>query len=124
VEFITEIQTWSSQARQYSPTGAPGIAYERHELPHLGPNAVSECLLYRDSTGALRGILNHFPNAVPRYEKAGNINVWVDPAYQRKGVATALLQAATQRWLVNFDQQDYTVAGAALVTHFSKSAGR
>jgi len=126
------VDSWRSQACQYSPTGTPGIEYQRYVVTDFGPDAISECLLFRDADGDLRGVLNYFPNNIPFkkgtpawercgrqwIEKAGNFNVLVDPSYQRRGVGTTLLRAATERWEIDFGQQDYTLEGALLVTSF------
>jgi GNAT superfamily N-acetyltransferase len=123
---------WDSQAQQYARAGASGIRYERHQIPKAWPpHAVSECLLYYDDKGVLRGILNYFPitasvplgNGWVAEERAGSVNVWVDPARQRRGIASTLLADAVRRWKIDFERQEYTAEGAALVNAFkSKNA--
>jgi GNAT superfamily N-acetyltransferase len=104
------VYSWTSQARQYPKLGKPGIGY----FPGPTPHGVVDCLLWRDTAGHLRGILNHYPFNAPHLEQKGNVNVWVQPGWQRRGIATALVQEAQARWGVNFAQQRFTTAGAAL----------
>ncbi|MGN6242299.1 MAG: hypothetical protein ACTHQ3_01325 [Motilibacteraceae bacterium] len=113
-------RTWSRQLSNYPTHGKPGITY------FLGrrPDGFVDCLLWRDEAGALRGILNHYPNDFPPFEKAGNVNLWVCPRRQRAGIGTALLQEGDLRWRFNFDQQMYTRGGLALVRKHLSSVWR
>ncbi len=124
---------WESQARQYSRNAAPGLRYERNTNPRTSPpNAPIDCLLFYDRAGVLCGILNHFPTTLSldlgngwiATEQAGNVNMWVDPTCQRRGIGTKLLAEAVRRWNVNLNRQDYTPAGAALVNAFQTKGGR
>ena len=84
-----------------------------------------DCLLYRDQHGRLTGILNHYPfrmgPADHPLEEVGNVNIWVHPDFQRRGIATALWREAVRRWDVSLDQQRFTIAGAAFARYLQKN---
>jgi uncharacterized protein YndB with AHSA1/START domain len=90
-----KMYTWESQAAQYPPTGPPGISYFRGDLSE---ELFVNCLLYRDETGELIGILNHYPTEFPPHERAGDENIWVRPDRRRRGIGSALLSEASLRW--------------------------
>lgn len=107
--------SWDSQVTQYPAKGAPGIGYFAGETDY----GVVHCLLYRNAKGEVVGILNYYdghlkPNV---WETAGNTNVWVHPERQRRGIATALIRKAKDRWPINLDQQRFTASGAAFAEH-------
>ena len=87
--------TWDSQAAQYPPTGPPGISYF---CGGLSDNLFVDCLLYRDETGELVGILNQYPVDIPPFQRDGDKNIWVHPGRRRQGIGTALLLEAWFRW--------------------------
>jgi|HubBroStandDraft_1064217.scaffolds.fasta_scaffold136979_2 GNAT superfamily N-acetyltransferase len=87
--------TWESQAAQYPPTGQPGISYFRGQL---SDELFVDCLLCRDETGELVGILNHYPMDFPPHEREGDENIWVHPGRRRRGIGSALLLEARFRW--------------------------
>ena len=90
-----QMYTWESQASQYPPTGPPGVSYFRGEL---SKELYVDCLLSRDETGALVGILNRYPTDFPPHEREGDANVWVRPDRRRQGIGSALLSEASFRW--------------------------
>jgi uncharacterized protein YndB with AHSA1/START domain len=90
-----QMYPWESQAAQYPPTGPPGVSYFRGDV---NKELYVDCLLYRDETGALVGILNRYPTAFPPHEREGDQNVWVRPDRRRQGIGTALLTEASFRW--------------------------
>lgn len=106
---LPDAYPWESQVRQYPKAGEPGISYFRGDTPH----GHVDCLLYRNRRGHVVGILNHYPTTTI-WEKAGNVNVWVHPRRQRRGIGSALVTEAAKRWPINFEQQRYTVAGVKL----------
>lgn len=111
------VYSWSSQAEQYPAKGRPGIGYFAGWME--GRDAPVNCLLYRHTDGSLIGILNHFPIDMDPFEQAGNICIWVKPQFQRRGIATALLTECVMRYgHINFSQQVYSKAGAALASAF------
>jgi GNAT superfamily N-acetyltransferase len=87
--------TWESQVTQYPETGPPGISYFRGQVTD---EVFVDCLLYRDETGELVGILNHYPTALPPYERQGGRNIWVHPDRRRQGIGTALILEAQIRF--------------------------
>lgn len=123
VEVIGPAFTWASQESQYARSGPPGLSHEQHAIDALGkevplgdPSAVIlvDCLLMRDYQGKLIGILNHYTGDHP-LEKTGNVNIWVRPRCQRRGIGTKLLREAQQRWGIDWRQQRYTVTGLKLL---------
>lgn len=104
------VYSWASQALQYPSMGPPGIGY----FPGETPKGTIDCLLWRDTNGRLRGICNHYPFDVPGFEEAGNVNLWVHPRWQRRGIGTALVREAQSRWTIDLTRQRFTTAGAAL----------
>jgi GNAT superfamily N-acetyltransferase len=87
--------SWESQVAQYPRTGPPGISYFRGNLTD---ETYVDCLLYRDETGKLVGILNHYPTDFPPYERQGDRNVWVHPGRRQQGIGTALMLEALIRF--------------------------
>src|SRR5579875_2443961 len=86
-----KVLPWESQAHQYPPLDEPGIQYFRAEL---GDGRWVDCLLHYDDDGRLSGILNHYPQAIPPYEKQGAVNIWVRPDRRRQGIARTLVENA------------------------------
>lgn len=104
---------WESQRDQYPATASPGIHY------YAGQTAwgTVDCLLYYDALGILRGALNHYP-FTNEWEQEGNVNIFIDPAFRRRGVATALLNEARERWVFDVEQQTYTREGADFIQSY------
>ena len=105
------MHSWESQAAQYPEIGPPGISHYREEL--IGGIFV-DCLLYRDEQGELVGILNHYPDAIPPYERAGDQTMWVRPANRRQGIGSALARDAFFRWgaSLNYDFSKLSETGS------------
>lgn len=127
---------WESQVPQYPSSGPPGISYylgvvNIGDITGSGGTTVGRVkyevdnLLYRSRKGTLIGILQYFPEDAPMdLEKAGNLNVWVHPRRQRRGIGTALLREAERRWgPLNLGQQNYTPEGRALASAFLDREG-
>ena len=112
--------TWESQAVQYPDKRAPGIYHELCDLSYAG--RVS-CLLYYDHDAILRGILNYYVGC-DEIEQDGNVNIFVDPATQRRGIGMALLAEADRRWHLHFGQQTVTPGGEALVRCYRREKRR
>lgn len=87
--------SWQSQAAQYPPTGPPGFSYVRGQVTD---ELFVDCLLYRDETGGLVGILNRYPTDFPPLEREGDQNIWVHPDHRRQGIGSALVSEAFSRW--------------------------
>jgi GNAT superfamily N-acetyltransferase len=105
-----QMYTWESQVVQYPPTGPPGISYF---CGKLSDELFVDCLLYRDETGELVGILNHYPVDFPPHEREGDENIWVHPSRRRRGIGSALLLEARFRWGLreNVDEPKLTESG-------------
>jgi uncharacterized protein YndB with AHSA1/START domain len=87
--------TWDSQAAQYPPTGPPGFSYVRGDV---SDEIYVDCLLYRDETGKLIGILNRYPMDIPPLEREGDQTIWVHPDHRRQGIGSTLSTEAFVRW--------------------------
>lgn len=108
--------SWASQAMQYPASDEPGFVYRREHTEAVRHPV--DCLLYYSEGGQLIGILNHYPEDIPPFEKAGNVNLWVHPDAQRMGIGMKLLAEADRRWTIDFNQQQFTLAGAALTRRY------
>jgi ribosomal protein S18 acetylase RimI-like enzyme len=121
-DFIPTIPTeqlfsWESQVCQYPYRGEPGISY----FPGPTSEGLVHCLLYRNEKGHVRGILNYYDfrsaTTMPGtgeevWEEPGNVNIWVHPKHQGRGIGTALWHEAVRRWGVTLEGQRFTAAGA------------
>ncbi|MDT7538329.1 MAG: hypothetical protein QOI82_1914 [Actinomycetota bacterium] len=103
--------SWESQVGQYPPLGPPGVGYFAGVVSDdVRP---VDCLLWRDQDGLLRGILNHYPEDFGS-QPAGSVNLWVQPGFFGRGIATALVLESRLRWPdIDPTAQRYTAAGAA-----------
>ena len=126
---------FESQVGQYPATGEPGVSYFKGDLGaknSKGEPMHADTLLYRDDNGKVIGILNHYPMDITTraqggvyrgmtmlIEKAGNVNLMVDPGEQQRGVGSALLKDAIKRWDVDLSKQDYTQEGRAFARRFT-----
>jgi len=103
---------------------------------HLDEGIYVNQLRFHDSEGILRGILrlHHQPEGSEdeaEYDwddwnhELGFLWVVVDPEQLRHGIGMALLTEAfvTRRWPVDFGKQEFTPAGAQLVSKFRKLSG-
>jgi len=130
VEATIEVveHPWETQERQHPNKGKPGISYNQNfiDMAWITHNASGQkvgipsmapvdCLTYRSRKGTLIGILYHYPVDLLPFERAGNVNTWVHPRRQRRGIGTALLREAMRRWDLDPYQQTYTPEGAALM---------
>lgn len=115
--------SWESQSEQYPLLGKKGcISYFAGEVP--GYAKPVDCLLFRDSGGYVRGILNYYPIDFPPFEEAGNLMVMVAPRQQGKGIGSALLDEADRRWgPLDLAQQKYSRTGLVLVASWLRRRG-
>ncbi|RYP84241.1 hypothetical protein EKO23_16405 [Nocardioides guangzhouensis] len=113
---------WPVVAREHPRVGPPGI---RHEVLWHRTGKSADCLSWRDNAGQVRGLLYHYRCDFPPYERRGNVNLLIDPAWHRRGLGSYLLAEADRRWELDFSQQSYTTAGLALVrTHLGTTTRR
>jgi GNAT superfamily N-acetyltransferase len=111
---------FSAQSRQYPRRGPRGISYFAGTTE--SDDTVVDCLLFRDKHGILRGILNYYATSIPPFETAGSVNIFVEPRFQRKGIATKLLRVALDRWpTINLDGQTYSTDGKKFITRFREA---
>jgi GNAT superfamily N-acetyltransferase len=87
--------------------GKPGLAWEQ-----LDRNGLS-VLVYRIDRLQIVGVFTIVPD--------GAFTVAVDPAYRRRGIATALLYEAVAKFKIDFNNQNYTAEGRRLVDAFFRS---
>jgi GNAT superfamily N-acetyltransferase len=111
-----ELYSWESQVQQYPRFGVPGrISYFAGVVD--SQTTPVDCLLWRDENGLLRGILNHYPIDYPPFERAGNVNLWVDPEWQKRGIGTDLVKKCIELYgPLKVEQQKYSRDGAEFIT--------
>jgi len=120
-ELDGPVWSFRSQAKQYPDDGPPGISYFKGVVDD---STWVDCLLYRDDSGKVIGILNHYPFALvdpddPRIvERRGNINIFIDPKHQGKGIATKLVDEAVSRYNVDLRRQRYSEEGANFINRY------
>lgn len=120
-ELDGPVWPFAYQAKQYPKDGPPGISYFKGVVDE---STWVDCLLYRDDSGKLIGILNHYPFALvdpddPRIkEKRGNFNIFIDPKHKGKGVGTKLVDEAVSRYNVDLRRQRYSEEGANFINNY------
>jgi DNA polymerase III epsilon subunit-like protein/Mor family transcriptional regulator len=120
-ELDGPVWPFSYQAKQYPKDGPPGISYFKGVV---NESTWVDCLLFRDDSGKLIGILNHYPFALvdpddPRIvEKRGNINIFIDPKHKSKGIGTKLVGEAVSRYNVDLRRQRYSEEGANFINNY------
>lgn len=106
-----EVFPWQSQREQYPASHDPGFVLQVVEVD----SHPVECLLMYDDDRELVGILNRYPSGYPGLEEPMAINIWVDPARQRRGLGTRLMAEGERRWgPYDWDAQQVTSAGHGL----------
>jgi GNAT superfamily N-acetyltransferase len=127
---------WDEQAKQYPKRGAPGVDLYVGVVEVGGITRQSngekvgriryevDSLLYRNSKGAVIGILQWFGEGAPvDLQQPGDFNVLVHPRRQRRGIGLALMREADRRWgPLNLQQQMFTPEGRALAEAFLRAA--
>lgn len=116
--------TWESQVRQFPKVGPPGITYHLYCCcPDPACVDGSEACgtwpvdtwIYRNKKGHVVGILYRYQTDSVG-ERAGNVNAWVRPDRQRRGIIEKLVERMVERCgPVNVAQQRYTEAGLAAI---------
>ena len=110
---------FASQKGQFPASGPPGVDYFYGDM---GDGTWVDCLLWRDMIGELRGVLYHYPFD-SELEAKGNVNFLVDPAWQRQGIGTELMDEAMRRFNVNLKQQTWTDQGRKFYDKYRKQSG-
>lgn len=111
---------FKGQAEQFEKIGPPGLSYFKGTGNGLKPNQWVDCLLWRDDSGILKGIVYHYPQDLP-LEKKGNMNVFISPDSKRQGIASRLVAEAIKRYNVDLRQQRYSEEGAAFINNFVRN---
>lgn len=109
-----KVYSFESQAKQFPKIGKPGVLWEIQFIDDW-PDCPIHCLLYRNRKGVAIGILYYYERDMPPLERAGNVNVYVRPDRQRRGIGSALIAECRQRFDIDFEQQEYTAEGLAFV---------
>lgn len=116
--LVGEPFSWDSQAKQFCLRGHSGVHYERHSVGIYPAHGIVDCLLYYrqighdENKGLLTGILYYYPEDVPPLEKAGSVNLFVDPTWRMRGIGRALVTDAISRWSgLSWDDQRYSQDG-------------
>lgn len=105
---------WDTQIGDYAATGTPGFQTFQAVNPRF-PDAPIDCLLLRDPSGALIGILHHYGPDLQPDEEAGNVSLWIRPDVQGRGLGTWMLLLAMDLWPdIDLHRQSYTPAGRKL----------
>jgi GNAT superfamily N-acetyltransferase len=112
--------SWESQETQHPKRGRPGITYTVNHAE----GAPIDCLLHYSRKGTLTGILYHYPQDIPPWEKAGAVNTFVHPRRRRRGIGKALTLEAFRRGWVDPAIQNYTPEGAACMNAVLEELGR
>lgn len=103
---------WPVVASEHPRLGPAGL---RHDVLRHHTGGTADCLCWRDKAGQVRGLLYHYRCDFPPHERRGNVNLWIDPDWHRRGLGSHLLAEADRHWKLTFAQQTYTTAGLALV---------
>jgi len=106
---------------EYEGKGVPGGISHRYLEVGNGKIPVNY-LLHHGDDGRINGILSHFPEGTP-FEKPGSITVTVHPHHRDKGVGSALIRAAQDKFGIDLEQQEYTPLGYELYRNVKHQQG-
>jgi GNAT superfamily N-acetyltransferase len=121
--------SFESQSCQFPEKGNPGLehlvvddsAKELHPKGTIPEGSVMvHCITWRKMSGDLIGILYYYPVDNP-WEKAGNVNLYIDPKHRRQGIGTKLLDYAFTQWKIKIEQQRYSLGGAYFIKAYVES---
>ena len=88
----------------------------------MDKNRAVDCLLWYGRDKRLHGVLNYYGEEFDypgSLERPGNVNVFVDPAWRGKGIATALCDEALRRWPhLRPEQQTYSIDGVQFIDRY------
>lgn len=120
--------SWESQAIQFPDKDVVGLSHwgvdqpvSRESIPvprEFALDPAIDIYLWRDMHGTLRGILYVYMIDMPPWEKKGNVNIFVEESWRRKGLGTVLLTQALRDHEINFYLQRYSVAGLQFIKAF------
>jgi GNAT superfamily N-acetyltransferase len=124
------VRAWDEIARTHPKDGPPGLHHEEvHVAPGSDPRTRTgwsggtvHVLTHRNSRGRLTGVLYYYPDefhgvdrGVVAVQRAGSVNMWVDPARQGRGIGTALVMEGNRLWPeIDLSGLDLTEGGAAM----------
>lgn len=106
-------QDWSSTLWNACPAEGPAGTIQEFRLRNL-EGWVKFLAAYAKANGALTGFLTYFPDGFANKVKPGEFAYYVSPAHRRRGVGTALLLSARQRFpMLDFrpSAQNYSAEG-------------
>lgn len=108
-------EKWNKVIKHYPKKGEPGFTFS---CQHLFGVRYAEYILFRNEDGEMCGIITYYLQDYFHLEKAGNLNISVDPRYWRKGIGLKLLLEAIKKWDIDFNKQIYTCSGIKLLLAF------
>jgi hypothetical protein len=103
---------------QYPETREPGFHLDVEHIEGYPDNDIN-CLLLYGMDRKLVGILNYYPQGFPGLEVPRAINIWVDPARQKRGIGIKMLTEFERRFgPIDWDAQRVTEAGLRLAEKY------
>lgn len=106
-------QDWSSNLWSACPPNGPSSTIQDFQLSTANGEQVHFISAYA-ADGLLTGFLAYFPDGFADKIAPGAFAYFVRPDSRRRGIGTALLLAARQRFPnLDFTKQDYTAEGLA-----------
>jgi GNAT superfamily N-acetyltransferase len=114
--------SWYADPLEYEGKGQPGIAHRQKTIEQDGRNIPINYLIHHSDEGQINGILSHFPEGTP-HEKPGSITVTVHPSQRGKGIGSALVNAAHDKFGIDLEQQQYTPLGYEMYRNVKRQRG-
>jgi GNAT superfamily N-acetyltransferase len=103
-----KFRSFLAQSCRFPNFGEPGIT----QFVEMAYGTVPiEMMVHRDPNGILRAIFSYFPFDMPPRQLAGEFLVFVDPSWQRQGLATEMFEIADARFGIDLSAQSYTPDG-------------
>jgi len=114
-DFPNFQEKWNKLVKYYPKQGESGFTFSFH---HLFGVRYAEYIIYRNEEGEMVGIITYYLHDYFHLERAGNLNISVDPKYWRNGIGLKLLKEAIRKWNIDFNKQTYTRSGIRLLLTF------